>query len=80
MRFEKFIDKSGNVVWDDGKHHVELPFEHQKAQLANRHPNIAMIVSSLVSVVIGIVSFFRARRRNGICQNDTESGKIRLRE
>lgn len=66
MRFQKSINENGNIVWDDGQHHVELPFEHQKAQLQSRHPNIAIIVSSLVSSVIAIVSFVRSRRRKGI--------------
>jgi hypothetical protein len=65
MRFQKYVHENGNVVWDDGKHHVELPFKHQKNQLDHRHPSIAIICSALVSSVVAIVSFIRSRRRTG---------------
>ena len=72
MRFQKYVHENGNVVWDDGKHHVELPFEHQKNQLDNRYPSIAIIFSALVSSVVAVVSFFRSRRPNEVTRRQDE--------
>jgi hypothetical protein len=54
--------ENGDIIWDDGRTQLHLPFDHKGRQLERKQESNAILLSGVICSVIALVNLFKFLR------------------
>jgi hypothetical protein len=51
--------ENGDIIWDDGRTQLHLPFDHKGRQVERKQESNAILLSGVICSVIALVSLFK---------------------
>jgi hypothetical protein len=72
--------ENGDIIWDDGRTRLHLPFDHKGRQVERKQESNAILFSGVICSVIALVSFFKFLGRRYLQWRRTKADGIQKLE